>query len=510
MVSRTTTTYTLVIMAFAQSFMGAAAVSGNAQDLETSGRQLFSGLALFADGYKVTHPTAEYMSSAPAVYEPTQQATSIGGYHAPKSHPRPHPRSHPHPHPHPQPVPVPAPIHESPKYGAAPAPYSHRPEYPIPQPKPQPTYAPQPEPQPIYAPTPTPQPEPAYGASPQPQPEPFYTPAPAPAPAPTPLPQYAAAPEPEYDTIPIPVLTTITHCVPTYITHTKPTTIIYTTPISITIYQSVPTTTTTTEVCICTSTATSTVTATTTSTAVVTNVSSITITYPNPPVIIPTTIISTSHYTETLISQVFCTATEQVTDTKTKYTTCWDTVVECCPVTVCQHMCDTYYYTSTKTCIDYSIVTVKHPCTEYVPSQVCVTNTKYQTITLCQPVTVTTSVTDYDTICQIITVNHTATVTKPILVVQNIYTDACTPPPPPPVYGAAPVAAPATLGVISNYQFTSDPYANADDEKLNADATAAAHPVIKKPTKRASTLNKTKPQIRVKEPAQPDIVPHKA
>ncbi|KAJ1944705.1 hypothetical protein GGF37_002063 [Kickxella alabastrina] len=498
MVSRTTTTYTLVIMAFAQTFMGAAAVSGNAQGLGTSGRQLFSGLALFAGGYEATHPTAEYMSSAPAVYEPTQQATSIGGYHAPKPHP------HPHPHPRPHPVPMPAPIHESPKYDAASAPYPHRPEYPITQPEP--TYAP--------ASIPLPQ----YVAAPEPECDTIPIPAPTPAPShstrypavlyPVSLPTIYSTATATLTVIPMP--TTITRsftdttsvCMPTTQTDTSLTTI----------YQSIPTTTTTTDVYIRTSTVTSTVTATTTSTAIVTNVSSITITCPNPPVIIPTTIISTSHYTETLISQIFHTATEQVTDTKTKYATCWDTVVECCPVTVCQHMCDTYYYTCTKTCIDYSMVTVERPCTEYVPSQVYVTNTAYQTITLCQPVTVTTPVTDYDTIFQIVTVNHTATVTKPVLVVQNICTDAYIPPPPPPppAYGAAPAAAPASFGIISNYQFTPDPYANADNEELDVDATTAPRHIIKKTAKRVSTLNKPKPQIRVKESAHADIVRRKA
>ncbi|KAJ2015443.1 hypothetical protein GGI06_003306, partial [Coemansia sp. S85] len=96
--------------------------------------------------------------------------------------------------------------------------------------------------------------------------------------------------------------------------------------------------------------------------------------------------------------------------------------------------------TVTKTCAEYCPITVERPHTEYVPSPISITDTEFQTVTMCQPVTVSVPITEYDTICQIVTVDHTATMTKPVLVVQNVCTEGPSPPPPPPpppphVYG---------------------------------------------------------------------------
>ncbi|KAJ2009584.1 nicotinate phosphoribosyltransferase [Coemansia thaxteri] len=249
--------------------------------------------------------------------------------------------------------------------------------------------------------------------------------------------------------------TTIHHAVPTYLTLTEPTTIYHTTPSPTTVVQHIPTSVTTTEVHLCT--------LTTTAYATVTNLATTTAVLTQK---VTSTLTELSRVTETSISQVFKTITEQSVDLQTKYQTCYDTVVECCPVTVCQHVCDTIVETCTKTCMEYCPVTIEHLQTEVVPSAVSVTETELQTVTMCQPVTVSVPITEYDTICQIVTVDHTATMTKPVLVVQNVCTEApaaaaAAAPPSPPPYGAA-AAAPALYG-LNNHDAVADADVGDDD-----------------------------------------------
>ncbi|KAJ1743650.1 nicotinate phosphoribosyltransferase [Coemansia sp. RSA 1086] len=225
------------------------------------------------------------------------------------------------------------------------------------------------------------------------------------------------------------VPTTISHSVPTYITETDETTVTYTTVSAVTIapLQAEVETVTLTQTLTTTRTQSTTITDLETTTDTTTHHHTNTVTDIDPT-------------TETVVSQKCFTVTEQVTEVVTCYGTCYDTIVECCPVTVCQHEYDTCYETCTKTCVECQQITVERPVTEVVPTPVSVTETVCETVTMCQPVTVTEPVTDYDTVCQLVTVDHTATMTKPVLVVQNVCTDCPPPPPPPPPaygYGAA-------------------------------------------------------------------------
>ncbi|KAJ2511989.1 nicotinate phosphoribosyltransferase [Coemansia sp. RSA 1939] len=239
--------------------------------------------------------------------------------------------------------------------------------------------------------------------------------------------------------------TTIHHCIPTYLTITEPCYITHSVPCPTTIVQQIPTSTTTTEICrhTCTTTACFTVTNTATQTTAITHCLTGTVTEichhtETQPTTYHHTVIdmyTCTRYctdTETQISVKHYTDTEQVTALKTVYGTCYDTIIECCPVTVCQNIHDTCYETCVKTCVECYPVTIARPCTVAIPTPVSVTETECHTVTMCQPVTVSVPVTEYDTVCQLVTVDRTATMTKPVLVVQNICTETCCPPPPPP------------------------------------------------------------------------------
>ncbi|KAJ2078795.1 hypothetical protein GGI09_008003, partial [Coemansia sp. S100] len=134
------------------------------------------------------------------------------------------------------------------------------------------------------------------------------------------------------------------------------------------------------------------------------------------------------------------------------------------------HIIDTCVETCTKTCAEYCPITVEHPHTEYVPSAISVTETELQTVTMCQPITVSVPVTEYDTICQIVTVEHTATLTKPVLVVQNVCTDV------PSAAASAQHAYAADAAAAGADPYDQSGRANGDDEMDDLDLIAKKAP----------------------------------